>query len=116
MYELRDEAAFEEESDVLPLYQPNEFRTSDHDPVIIGLNLNAPPTVDAGGPYSARLRAVRSPSPQPVPTRTATASPTPGTSITTVPSKPAGRAFPSLRRSSMVRAVPTLSRYARRIL
>lgn len=46
-----DEAAFEEESDVLPLYEPNEFRTSDHDPVVIGLNLNAPPTVDAGGPY-----------------------------------------------------------------
>ena len=47
-----DEAAFEEESDALPLYEPNEFRTSDHDPVIVGLNLNAPPTVDAGGPYS----------------------------------------------------------------
>ena len=47
-----DEAAFEEESDTLPLYEPNEFRTSDHDPVIVGLNLNAPPTVDAGGPYS----------------------------------------------------------------
>ena len=47
-----DEAAFEEESDALPLYEPNEFRTSDHDPIIIGLNLNGPPTVDAGGPYS----------------------------------------------------------------
>jgi hypothetical protein len=35
-----DEASFEEESDVLPLYEPNEFRTSDHDPVIIGLDLN----------------------------------------------------------------------------
>lgn len=48
------EAAFEEESDVLPLYEPDQFRTSDHDPVIIGLNLEAPapPTVDAGGPYS----------------------------------------------------------------
>ncbi len=34
-----DEAAFEEESDVLPLYQPNEFRTSDHDPIIIGLDV-----------------------------------------------------------------------------
>ncbi|HUM68627.1 MAG TPA: ExeM/NucH family extracellular endonuclease, partial [Chloroflexota bacterium] len=46
--------AFEEESDVFPLYEPNAFRTSDHDPVIIGLNLftpNNPPTVDAGGPY-----------------------------------------------------------------
>ncbi|HSL30709.1 MAG TPA: PxKF domain-containing protein, partial [Anaerolineales bacterium] len=50
-----DEAAFEEESDSLPLYEPNEFRTSDHDPVIVGLNLDIPnrtPTVDAGGPYS----------------------------------------------------------------
>jgi hypothetical protein len=47
------EATFEEESDVLPLYQANEFRTSDHDPVVIGLNLiNYPPTADAGGPYS----------------------------------------------------------------
>lgn len=34
-----DEAAFEEESDTLPLYAPNEFRTSDHDPVIAGLEL-----------------------------------------------------------------------------
>jgi predicted extracellular nuclease len=33
-----DEAAFEEESDSLPLYEPNEFRTSDHDPVIVGLD------------------------------------------------------------------------------
>jgi uncharacterized protein len=36
------EATFEEESDTLPLYQANEFRTSDHDPVIVGLNLTAP--------------------------------------------------------------------------
>ncbi len=34
-----DEAAFEEESSSLPLYEPNEFRTSDHDPVLIGLDL-----------------------------------------------------------------------------
>jgi predicted extracellular nuclease len=33
------------------LYQPNAYRSSDHDPVVIGLNLNASPTVDAGGPY-----------------------------------------------------------------
>jgi predicted extracellular nuclease len=52
--DVRDtgEASFEEESDVLPLYEANEFRTSDHDPVVIGMNVNAPPTVDAGGPYS----------------------------------------------------------------
>jgi predicted extracellular nuclease len=34
------EASFEEESDALPLYQANEFRTSDHDPVVIGLELD----------------------------------------------------------------------------
>ncbi len=46
--------AFEEESDVLPLYEANAFRTSDHDPVIVGLDLrNDPPVADAGGPYSA---------------------------------------------------------------
>lgn len=46
--------AFEEESDVFPLYSPDQYRTSDHDPVLIGLNLlPETPTVDAGGPYSA---------------------------------------------------------------
>ena len=34
------------------LYEPNAYRTSDHDPVLVGLNPNAAPTVDAGGPYS----------------------------------------------------------------
>ncbi len=34
------------------LYEVNPYRTSDHDPVIIGLIPNAVPTVDAGGPYS----------------------------------------------------------------
>jgi predicted extracellular nuclease len=39
--DVRDtgEASFEEESAVHPLYEANEFRTSDHDPVIIGLDL-----------------------------------------------------------------------------
>ena len=39
--DVRDpgEAAFEEESDVLPLYEANAFRTSDHDPIVIGLDL-----------------------------------------------------------------------------
>ena len=43
------EAAFEEESDSFPLYAPNEFRTSDHDPVIVGLNVcdEIAPTFDA---------------------------------------------------------------------
>jgi hypothetical protein len=34
------------------LYAPDEFRVSDHDPVIVGLTPNDPPTVDAGGPYT----------------------------------------------------------------
>jgi predicted extracellular nuclease len=33
------------------LYEPNAYRASDHDPVVVGLNLNAAPTVEAGGPY-----------------------------------------------------------------
>jgi len=33
------------------LFSPDQFRISDHDPVLVGLTLNAPPTVDAGGPY-----------------------------------------------------------------
>jgi predicted extracellular nuclease len=33
------------------LYERNAYRTSDHDPVVIGLTPNAAPTVDAGGPY-----------------------------------------------------------------
>ena len=35
---------------MLSLYEPNEFRTSDHDPVLIGLNLDAtPPTLITPG-------------------------------------------------------------------
>ena len=37
---------------VATLYAPDKFRVSDHDPVVIGLNPNAAPSVDAGGPYS----------------------------------------------------------------
>ena len=33
-------------------YDPGPYRAADHDPVVIGLDLNAPPTVDAGGPYA----------------------------------------------------------------
>ena len=32
------------------LYAPDQFRISDHDPVVVGLTPNAPPTVGAGGP------------------------------------------------------------------
>lgn len=34
------------------LYAPDQFRISDHDPVLVGLKLNGPPTVSAGGPYT----------------------------------------------------------------
>jgi hypothetical protein len=34
------------------LYTPTPYRSADHDPLVIGLDLNAPPTVDAGGPYT----------------------------------------------------------------
>lgn len=49
----RGEAPFERESTALPLYEPNPYRSSDHDPVIVGLSLasNEAPVADAGGPY-----------------------------------------------------------------
>jgi predicted extracellular nuclease len=34
------------------LYAADAYRTSDHDPVLIGLHLDAAPVLDAGGPYS----------------------------------------------------------------
>jgi uncharacterized protein len=43
---------FKSAGQLVSLYAPDQFRISDHDPVIVGLIPNAPPTVDAGGPYS----------------------------------------------------------------
>lgn len=38
------------------LYEPNAYRTSDHDAVLVGLGLlNLPPTVEAGGPYATSV-------------------------------------------------------------
>ncbi len=34
------------------LYEVNAYRTSDHDAVVVGLIPNAPPSVNAGGPYT----------------------------------------------------------------
>lgn len=34
------------------LYAPDRFRVSDHDPIVVGLNLDAGPSVEPGGPYS----------------------------------------------------------------
>ena len=39
------------------LYQANAYRASDHDPVIVGLDLNLDPSVDAGGPYAVNSGA-----------------------------------------------------------
>ncbi|HVL53698.1 MAG TPA: ExeM/NucH family extracellular endonuclease, partial [Vitreimonas sp.] len=43
---------FKSANHVQTLYDPSPYRASDHDPVIVGLRLNAAPTVDAGGPYA----------------------------------------------------------------
>ena len=43
---------FKTAAQMVSLYAPDEFRTSDHDPVLIGLTPNAPPTVNPGGPYA----------------------------------------------------------------
>ncbi len=47
------EASFERESFALPLFEPEAYRSSDHDPVVVGLSLvsNSAPVADAGGPY-----------------------------------------------------------------
>jgi hypothetical protein len=34
------------------LYEPKAYRTSDHDPIVVGLRLNAGPSVDGNGPYT----------------------------------------------------------------
>ena len=39
------EASFERESDVLPIYAADPYRASDHDPVVVGLDLTASPTI-----------------------------------------------------------------------
>jgi predicted extracellular nuclease len=43
---------FKTANQINTFYTSAPFRASDHDPVLVGLNLNAPPTVDAGGPYN----------------------------------------------------------------
>ncbi len=43
---------FKSPGQLVSLYAPDQFRVSDHDPVVVGLSLNDAPTVDAGGPYS----------------------------------------------------------------
>ncbi|HET9520261.1 MAG TPA: ExeM/NucH family extracellular endonuclease, partial [Candidatus Limnocylindrales bacterium] len=43
---------FKTANQVTTFYAPDAYRSSDHDPVLVGLDLNGPPTVDAGGPYA----------------------------------------------------------------
>jgi predicted extracellular nuclease len=42
---------FKTANQVNTFYDDGPYRSSDHDPLLVGLNLNASPTVDAGGPY-----------------------------------------------------------------
>jgi predicted extracellular nuclease len=48
--DVRDtgEAAFEEEPDANPLYEVNPFRTSDHDPVVVGISFPQAPLIVTG--------------------------------------------------------------------
>ena len=43
---------FKTQEQVDSFYSPEGFRTSDHDPVLIGVQLAAAPTANAGGPYT----------------------------------------------------------------
>ncbi len=43
---------FKSAGQVVSLYAPDQFRVSDHDPVVIGLTPNAAPAVSANGPYT----------------------------------------------------------------
>ena len=42
---------FKTANQVTTFYDPGPYRSSDHDPVLVGLQLDARPSVDAGGPY-----------------------------------------------------------------
>jgi len=57
------EAAFERESSALPLYEANAYRSSDHDPAIVGLALSSPnraPVARITGPSTVRVgRTIR---------------------------------------------------------
>ena len=43
---------FKSANQVNTFYDSGPYRSSDHDPVVIGIQLNSAPTVDAGGPYT----------------------------------------------------------------
>ena len=39
------EASFERKSNALPIYEANAYRASDHDPILVGINLGVPPII-----------------------------------------------------------------------
>lgn len=43
---------FKTTNQITTFYDPGPYRSSDHDPVVIGVHFNTPPTASAGGPYS----------------------------------------------------------------
>jgi len=43
---------FKTANQVTTFYDPGPYRSSDHDPVVVGLAFNLAPSVDAGGPYT----------------------------------------------------------------
>ncbi len=53
--DVRDagEASFERESSALPLYEANAYRSSDHDPVVVGLDLGEEPATPTPSTVSA---------------------------------------------------------------
>ncbi len=55
-YNLEFKSAGQQQS----FYAPDAYRASDHDPVLVGIDLESAPTVDAGGPYWVKVnRSVR---------------------------------------------------------
>lgn len=64
------------------LYEPNPYRSSDHDPVIVGLNLTAPTPTDT--PTSTPT-LTHTPTDTPTPSNTPTDTPTPSNTPTDTP-------------------------------
>jgi uncharacterized protein len=46
---------FKSPGQIISLYSPDQFRVSDHDPVILGLDLNAPPDCSTASPSKSTL-------------------------------------------------------------
>lgn len=49
---------FKSPNQVNTLYAATPFRSADHDPLVVGLNLNAPPVANAGGPSATSRTAL----------------------------------------------------------